>query len=1552
MYFKRHSIVVLIVLSLGIGLLMTSEPRTDYGTTIQDSLVDTDTGPTLQNINQLNDRQFSISQTTHEGVIDPIRIRQSGYQTTDLRKGNTNTGANTAGNITIDEANDWFVNKTEIEVTGLKRLYAVNGTFDNGIDPWIPYSVNGGQNTQIYSYNSSEGYVVCRNMGKYDSKNGGSYTHSKGSEIGWAQTVTNSPEALSFRMEFEFRYATGPIDPLGDDTFTGDIGVFWQLGTEGYYYPMQEYDSRETWYSVSYVFSVAPGTSTFPIYLGLYIGRGDVKVYINNDYDDDPLGLPDGAANAQNVTVYLDNIEFTSVTPPDFDDVALTFHAGVFSAPVTGTGTGIASITNPDYWTANPLEFQITANAPVIFTYSITSLYHRYINSSWSTNLSHNGVAYSIASSRSSELTFYTYVTQSSTYHDSTFDIIIPSDWDNATIWDPLMNDITSLCGVTLGRIHVPTSELSRSGWWEINLNSLNYAKNISVQVFDQSLSEWSESTLFRPGNDTRVQLEIGTSDTIPVGGDPTNIYWLKPSGSLWTMDSITTMIDGVVNSSVWDFGSTNTTAGEWSVDVLWTNGTEIAFESASFALFHSASITATYPIIEIDHGLTISNLITFKDADTNEYLLDDSITVEANWSSTNVAFSQNYAKNWWEADFDTSMIGGGEYLVVVNASKPYFNPVSTHFTVICLFRTNLEILNAGPIPVERGLNEIFTVQMDFELLNGTGVTGALPTVTHTGPGGGLSSQSFTDYGNGHYSIDIICDISAIYEITIALSKPYHYNTTDSFTLIIGETGTELQLLNGTADVVLFGNSYRLVVEYRNSTGSGLSEAALDVVTVTPGTGMSCTNFSHIVDGYYEISLTPDAAGTFSIVISASLLNHETQYATFTLTASGIPTILTSLPSSTTMAINQTFILQLRFQDESFDAIDAATITLVNPPSGLLVAGAVPAGDGLYNVTIQVLQIKTFDLLFRASKSNYQSSSAGFTLVVTEIQTTLRFAGDITSTAIPFSQTYNLIIYYERTNPTVTVQGANITILPADITDLEIHVTEFTGYYVISIQGHAIGSWVLSVVADKTDHRLATKQFFIEIERIDTTVQGSSPLEALLIGRSYSFTFSYIFESNSSYIHGASILAFGEGADWISYVELGSGQYRVNLTPHELGDHYVLLTFEKTGFETVSYRLTFTVERVPIMVQVLEGLSAPELSETTVLVRISEADADLPVSGVQVYCSVIGPDEVPRSYLMDETSTTGLYSVVIMMPEAEGVYRLEITCKATNYVLNAAFSTQLQPGRDVMTMLWVTTTRYYPIMLILAAIGFGLMYRRSARKRRVRENKAALAVKRRFDDVKSLLGVIVLHKDSGLPVYSKILRDGLEETIISAFITAITSFRGEFDIESSSEEWGLIPISDIIRIISTNRLVCAFITTGNPSPEQRERMIQFAKKVGFIFDETLSDIPIVVLDQHMKMQFDALFEDSLDGALLRTYKLDETKKLPTNTCANERIARKQSVEFKLEELASELAGCGLEEGRVYKAIMAALENHFLVTTDESLFASELIRASEEVSDES
>jgi len=1499
---------------------------------------------------------FTPSQDTLEGILNPNSMTQRGKQATGVFRARTDSGKNAEQNITIDESKDWEISRADVEVTNLRKLYAVNGTFDDEVSPWTSstYDPSGGLQTQSAVWNSTEGYVTCVNYGEYTHYNNkdDTYTHHLDTLLLWEQTVVNSPQTNNFSLSFRYRYVSGPVD-LEPYDFSGDVELRIFVHTDIYFMSIATGDLRNVWYSVTdYPIDLVGAPGSFTVGIGIYVRYDDIILTENGDYDND--GNPDGLVNAEKIEVNLDDFEFKSQTPLAYDSVNLTFNAGGLSNSITGPtgGTGTSTITNPSMWSVDPLTVEVTADSAVTFDYFVTTYFQKSVNTSWTTDLAKHGVVYSIDVGQSAFLESYTYITTSSVYENLTLEIDFPSDWDNTTILDPLQNDITGLCTVSTGSIFIPNSLFDRVGWWKITHQAYNYAKNISIQIYDNITESWTESYLFRTGNLTRTQIEIGTATLTPTSGSPVQINYVLPNGTIWASDSISTIINGYANSSSLTFGGSNTSAGEWEVQLYWNNGTEIAYGFDTFDLYHQASATVKYPMIETDWGIVLSNQITLIDADTGHYLLDDSVSITANWSDTTVEFTQNFAKNWWQGEFDTELLENGAFTVVVDISRPYFDPITTQFTVVSIFETNLAILNAGTIPIDGGLNEIFTVQLNYELLNGSGIIGASPSLFFTGTDNGLSWSNFTDNKDGTYTMDIVCNVSDTYGITITLSKPYYYNSSDSFTLIIGETGTELELINGTADFVSFEESYRLVVQYRNSTGQGLQDANLQVITTTPSTGLVYSNFTYIDNGYYEITLTPSTAGTFSIFLRASLVNHETQFVTFTLTANTIPTILTPLTSEKTVAINQTFTLQLRFlEEEDLNPIIGAQITLVNPPAGLLYSNVTYHGSGLYNITLQSFEIMTYDLLFRAYKNNYQISSAGFTFVVTEIQTTLHFEGDVSSTTVEFAEPYELIVYFDRTDSIEAIQGANITVYPV-IAELDIKIEPHIGYYVVTIRGNDIGSWTITVIAEKENYRSATKSFFIEIEGIDTTLEGANPLETLLIGRSYNFTFNYIFETNNSEIRGATISAFGAGADWVSYVEQGSGTYTVTLTPQELGQHIVTLVFERLGFASSTFRLTFNVGKVPLLVEIIQGHIALESTPSIVVVRVTEADTGQRVSGIQVFCYIVDPNGASSSSIsMEETSTAGEYSATITMPIAEGTYKILISCEATNYVLSSAYSINLQPERSITSMIWITTTRYYPFLIALVFVGFGLVYRRSSRKKRIRENKETLAIKRRFDDIRSLLGVIVLHKDSGLPVYSKILRAGLEETVISAFITAITSFRGEFDIETTSEEWGLIPISDIVRVISTNKLVCAFITTGNPSPEQRERMIQFAKQVGFIFDETMEDVPVVVLDRHTTAQFDTLFEDLLDGQLLRTFKLDETKKFPTTSCANERIARKHGEEFKLEELASEIASCGLEEGRVYKAIMVALENHFLVTTDDSPFATELLRASDIVEEE-
>jgi hypothetical protein len=231
-------------------------------------------------------------------------------------------------------------------------------------------------------------------------------------------------------------------------------------------------------------------------------------------------------------------------------------------------------------------------------------------------------------------------------------------------------------------------------------------------------------------------------------------------------------------------------------------------------------------------------------------------------------------------------------------------------------------------------------------------------------------------------------------------------------------------------------------------------------------------------------------------------------------------------------------------------------------------------------------------------------------------------------------------------------------------------------------------------------------------------------------------------------------------------------------------------------------------------------------------------------------------------------------------------------------------------------------------------------------RRRKMENLRALAVKRRFDDARNIIGVIVLHKESGIPLYSKILRAGIDESIIAAFITAIRNFRLEFDIKNGSEEGAILPISDIIRVVTTESLVIAFITLNRPSIEQRRKMIAFSRKIGSIFDDEFKTTPMQVLDPATKQSIDTLFEEALDGILLRNYSIKAEEALKPDDCFEAKVTGIGSV-FSLDMLASAIVECGFEELKAYSMIMDAIDRGALsvseqeVTTDEDQFIADV-----------
>ncbi len=1139
-----------------IGPQSSNDNLTTNVTDLEDSY---DIVPVNEESILLNDEElWSISADLPpivEGIIDPVQIEQSGYSSTGNISARTDTMVNTEQSISIDTDHDWAVSNAAVDVTNLEKLYVVNGSFDEGTPGYTEYP-NGtltnyplgwsavSDNTdpveeqvQQVSYEESSGdrFVLVQNIGPETNTGQNWYTHYNGSYVLWNQTIALTPYTDEFLLSFDFLYLKGPIWSALEGNFS--IQVFLD-GKSVWRQDLPTLSERGVWYesgTISVNETISSETAMFTI--GLVI---DDTFVVDADVDyDDADEVPDGIVNCEYITVLLDDVSFIGATPPSCESVDLQFIIDSVPTPVTGSlGTGYGFLENPMYWQTSPLNISIVSNTSISLDYDTILLNHRYLNSTPTTNTLEYGVAYSISPEQSGKLEIFTYLGFIGSYENLTIRVYHPSDWQNLTVFDPFLVDVTSNCTDEIEFIEVPTSlVVDRLGWWKVTCDVYNYAYNASIQKYDIGGTDWVDESIFHTNDTARLSVEIGSMKQIPILSDAVNYTWRLPNCTTWIESSTVSGLLGSANSNPVSFGATNTTAGIWGVIFLWTNNTEIAYGYAEFALHHQADLEVVFESeLETVVGQPVTVVLRFYDIENGLLLLNDGAAISGTWAGGVVDFEPNVVKNWWQADFDTAIVGAGNFEVSLNSSAPYF-----------------------------------------------------------------------------------------------------------------ET---------TAKIIVIKSQY-----------------------------------------------------------------------------------LTELDS--------------------------------------------PAG----------------------------------------------------------------------------------------------------------------------------------------------------PLEPLIYGKSYSFDFFYSRSFDGLGVDNALVEISEDGSEWASMIDDGNGNYSLTLIPLGERDYNIRVTFSKIGYQNQTFILSFLVEKVPMQVRLISSLSAPEFQLVEIEVEVVEEGTDIPVLGANVTLSVISSAGAVHTLQIMDEQDDGHYTASFSMPPASEItYSLIIQVSKDNYDLVQDFHDTMVPIVDTDARLFQAFIQYswqivFGASVLVAAVVGQRAYARKAKRKRV----SAREIETRFDDAQNILGIIVLHKLSGLPVYSKILKGGFEEGMLSAFITAIMHFRSEFDTVDEDDVYNILPISDIIRAIPTPNLICAFITISSSSPEQEEKMISYTRAVGMTLDAGLAERPTKVVDAQTAKTLEWFFDDFVDGNLLRKYQTGD--KEPSGRFKRLKKALPDVISdgsFKLDEMIRALENHGLSEGDAYLLTMDAIEKEIIL----------------------
>ncbi|MFX1560434.1 MAG: collagen binding domain-containing protein, partial [Promethearchaeota archaeon] len=455
----------------------------------------------------------------------------------------------------------------------------------------------------------------------------------------------------------------------------------------------------------------------------------------------------------------------------------------------------------------------------------------------------------------------------------------------------------------------------------------------------------------------------------------------------------------------------------------------------------------------------------------------------------------------------------------------------------------------------------------------------------------------------------------------------------------------------------------------------------------------------------------------------------------------------------------------------------------------------------------------------------------------------------------------------------------------------------------------------------------------IKLESLANLDPPSGPLEPLIYGRQYYYDFFYSMAHNGTGLDGASVNITEDGSQWASIENTGNGHYELTITPMATGDYNIRITFSQEGYETESHVLSFLVDPVPVEVRSISNLVALENTPLIIEVSIAETDTHNPVTGANVTLGVYRPGDAIYFYSVMEETVTGNYSVTVQMPQSEtGTYTVRISIEKANHEMSQSFSAALVPTFDPNLKIMQTLLTYsWEIGLgvtIIVAVVAGQRFR-SKRKREM--HLTAVGLKNRFNDAQNVLGFIVIHKLSGVPIYSKILKGGFEEGMLSAFISAIMHFRAEFETAGTSEYYTVIPISEVIRTVATENLICAFITVTPPSVEQESKMKNYARAIGMMLDATLAEHSAKVIDAKLAKTLEWLFDDLMDGSLVRRYRVGE-KKFPKSLRFIEKTIPIEEKEgsFNLARLVRLLASSELSEDEVYIRVFKAIEGEYIL----------------------
>ncbi|TXT54637.1 MAG: hypothetical protein BAJATHORv1_60134 [Candidatus Thorarchaeota archaeon] len=528
------------------------------------------------------------------------------------------------------------------------------------------------------------------------------------------------------------------------------------------------------------------------------------------------------------------------------------------------------------------------------------------------------------------------------------------------------------------------------------------------------------------------------------------------------------------------------------------------------------------------------------------------------------------------------------------------------------------------------------------------------------------STYYFTDLNNGSYSYNLDSSVVdwGIYKPQITVSREYYQTRQTTFSLVISKATGYIEPSSTLLSVVAntTGSYYIYLFDATNNQPiqSATVEAEWnDTITMLTFNGTA---------GFYlgSVNVSGFGYGQYSLILSASSINHDILNTEIVISVDPIPSKLTLLTdlADLTVFYGDSIVLEFIFNDTYYDvSIDDA---LISYEVGVSVGVLTQQIDGSYSSTIDtsLLSAKTYYISITATKTGYSTSKRTLSLTVRPHLTDLTTSDSLQSGYTGQNVTY--VVYFNDTYANQPISNGTVIVSwvgpDATITDLQ------NGSYLIDIHLNLTLPQFYDITVSIGKENFQTAGILLAVTII--------PTEAIIHGPDEFST--PINETNTMYFNVTNSLT-GELITDLNGIAVWSDIGQVSL--EVVGQNYALAIPDDLILGTYQVEIAFQTEIYAISTKtVFISVDLIRTNLTASQTRIQTSPGSVIIIEIQYYdldhqvgISGVEPDlsfnEGNVTYYPDRTQETepGVYKLYFQVNVGRS-FTIRISMSRENYV--------------------------------------------------------------------------------------------------------------------------------------------------------------------------------------------------------------------------------------------------------------------------------------------